>query len=67
MFLNALTGKLGKKKGRKKIIKKGLQTDLEALRRTVLNAYSHWHPTTAVESDVRRAISVAEQLVDLAK
>ena len=67
VFLNALTGKLGKKKGRKKIIKKGLQTDLEALRRTVLNAYSHWHPTTAVESDVRRAISVAEQLVDLAK
>lgn len=67
VFLNALTGKRGKKKGQNNIIKKGLQTDLEALRKTVLNAYSHWHPTTAVESDVRRAISVAEQLVAMAK
>ncbi len=40
-----------------------MQTDFAALRKTILNAYSHWQPTTAVESEVRRAIGLAEKLV----
>ena len=66
-FLRALTGKTGKRKRGSKVLRKALQTDLEALRKTVLNAYSHWHPTTAVEADVKRAIAVAEQLVKIAR
>jgi len=66
-FLAALTGRRTGRKSRRKIVRKDLQTDLEALRKTVLNAYSHWHPTTAVESDIRQAIAVAEKLVKLAQ
>jgi hypothetical protein len=67
VFLKALTSRAGGGKGAKKAICKKMQTDLEALRKTVLNAYSHWHPTTAVESDVLRAIDVAGELVKLIK
>jgi hypothetical protein len=65
VFLTALTKHPGGKKGAQKAIRKELQTELEALRRTVLNAYSHWHPTTAVESEVKRAIAVAEKLKEI--
>jgi hypothetical protein len=66
-FLQALTGKTGKRVRGRKILSKTLQTELESLRKTVLNAYRHWHPTTAVESDVRRAIAAAEQLIKIAR
>ena len=62
-FLGALTKHPAAKRNGKRIITKDLKTDFEALRKTVLNAYSHWHPTTAVESEVRRAIALAEKLV----
>jgi hypothetical protein len=65
-FLQALVGK-GNRRKRKKAIKKSLQTEIEALRKTVLNPFSHSGPTTAVESEIRRAIAVADQLVALAK
>jgi hypothetical protein len=65
VFLASLTKHPGGKKGAKKAIRRELQTELEALRKTVLNAYSHWHPTTAVEAEVRRAITVAEKLKEI--
>ena len=65
VFLTALTRHPGRKKGGKKAIRKELQTELEALRKTVLNAYSHWHPTTAVEAEVTRAIAAAENIAAL--
>jgi hypothetical protein len=65
-FLKALTGE-GHRKKKRTIIKKPLRTDLEALRKTVLNAFSHWNPTTSGTTEIKRAIKVAEQLVELAK
>lgn len=65
VFLAALTKSSGGKKGVKKAIRKELQTELEALRKTVLNAYSHWHPTTAVEAEVNQAIAAADKLAGI--
>lgn len=58
-FLITLTGKGPSHRRRKSLIPKAIRSDLESLRKTVLNTYSHWQPTTAVESDVRRAVTVA--------
>jgi len=65
-FLKALVGK-GHRRKESGPVKKKLRTDLEALRKTVLNAFSHWNPTTAGKAEIRRAIKAAEELVALAK
>lgn len=61
-FLAAI-GKLTKRpKGTVLLIPKQLQSQLRALRKTVLNPLSHAHPNTITETEVRKAIQVGEKL-----
>jgi len=49
------------------LVKLDLQRRLRALRKTVLNPLSHFHPTTVNAAEVQRAIDVAKQMVQIAE
>lgn len=67
IFLDAIKGEKKVQGGTHLLVPKEIQGELKALRKTVLNELSHWHPTTATTAEVSKAIRVAEQLVTVSQ
>jgi energy-coupling factor transporter ATP-binding protein EcfA2 len=63
VFLNAIKDEKKVVDGKHLLVPKDTQSQLRALRKTVLNELSHWHPTTATTAEVNKAIAVAEVVV----
>lgn len=66
VFLTAISDLKQPPGGAHHLVKLELQRRLKALRKTVLNPLSHFHPTTVNAAEVTRAISVAKELVAIA-
>ena len=66
-FLNALEDVKKVSGGTQHLIPVHTQQQIKSLRKTVLNTYSHWHPSTVTSPLVQRAIAVAEKLVRIQK
>jgi hypothetical protein len=65
-FISALRNEKLHKGGKWYLIPLSAQSQLRALRSTVLNALSHFNPTTITEPEIRKAIALAEKLTRIA-